>query len=379
MPPAPTPDGAVAMADSSADAVTVITADAAPADTGSGSFPDRGHTLFDAAPAADAPSLDAADAAPPDAAPGGGPEVQVPTRPPLDLLFLVDSSQSMTTTAGGRSRWLLARDGLVAFFQDARSAGLNVGLTFFPRFTGECRDDAACFLPSPGGCRLLAACLAPGAALASGRACGAPSDDPCPGGTTCTPLGRCSIGGGDCIGAGIACPSGVANDVCGPRPRQCRLGPPARGTCAPESYATPDVPLAPLASAGTRLAGALDTKLPLGGTPLGAAVKGALAYLHARPVDPARGAALVVVTDGIPEGCDNLQIAADLVEARKRTPALRAYFVAIVAATELQMVRATLNEYAVAGGTSAAFVIDPNDPVPDAIAAALARIRDAGM
>jgi hypothetical protein len=300
---------------------------------------------------------------------------------PVDLLLLLDASGSMAYKVGARNRWELARDALTAFLKDGRSAGLGVGLQLFPLHTKICQTDGDCFLPSPGGCRIFSACLAPNAPLASGRSCGAPGEDPCGAGTVCTTLGRCAVSGGDCVGMGQPCPSGVPNDLCGPRPTQCRLGPSVRGSCTVADYEKPLVPITDLPAAEPRLTGAMDTRLPIGGTPLGPALKGALALLGARlQARPDRRAALVIISDGVPEGCGDLAaILADLRAASARTPPISAYVVGVFGENEPAEVQATVNQLAVAGGTAAPFIVSPNEQLTEKFLGALNQIRGAAL
>jgi hypothetical protein len=305
-------------------------------------------------------------------------DVQQAKLMPVDLLLLVDASGSMGFKAGERTRWELARAAMGAFLGDMRSAGLGVGLQMFPHHVRTCMNDGTCFLPSPGGCKQLSACLAPNAPVSSGFACGGPSDDDCPSGTVCTPLGKCSMTGGDCVGMGQPCPTGVANDVCGARPRQCRLGPGARGNCDERGYATPVVPIADLPGAAQRLTGALDTRLPLGATPLGSAIKGSLTHLTARlAANQGRRVALVIVSDGVPEGCDNGDIVEDLTAARMATPSVSTYVIGVFGDDAPPEARAAMNEYAMAGGTGNAFIVSPNAQLSEAFLGALNQIRGA--
>ena len=296
---------------------------------------------------------------------------------PIDLMLVLDASGSMAEKVAGRNRWEMARDALAAFLRDGRSSGLGVAISLFPRHVRTCNDDGTCFLPSPGGCRIFSACLAPNASIASGEACGAPGDDPCPAGTTCTQLGRCTISGGDCVGTG-PCPSGVANDVCGARPRQCRLGPSSRGSCTAADYREPAVPFVELPAAEPRLTGAMETRLPLGATPLGPAVDGALAYLTAQmPMRAGRRAALVIVSDGVPEGCitDVPAIYASLRAASARNPPITTYVVGVFAGNEPPMARMITDQLAVAGGTATPFIVSANEQLTEKFLAALNQIR----
>jgi hypothetical protein len=73
---------------------------------------------------------------------GCGAESAQAMRVELDLLLLVDVSSSMANlVAGGRqSKWQIAHDAVLAFLHAQTSAGLNVGLQFFPL-------GASCALP----------------------------------------------------------------------------------------------------------------------------------------------------------------------------------------------------------------------------------------
>jgi hypothetical protein len=304
--------------------------------------------------------------------------VQTAKLSPVDLLLLLDASGSMAGKAGTRTRWELARDALAAFLADDRSRGLGVGLQLFPLHTLTCTDDGTCFLPAPGGCRIFSACLAPGAPLASGMPCGSSDDPPCPAGTTCIPLGRCTQSGADCVQMGQPCPGGPAGDTCGPRPRQCRFGPHARGSCDVADYQTPRVAIAPLPDQSPRLLAAIDGRLPIGGTPLAPAVKGALAHLAARPAGTR--AVLVIITDGVPSGCGEAPaIAADLRAAAQRTPPLSTYVVGVFADDDPPAARATVDQLAMAGGAAPPFVLSASQDLSGKLLAALSAIRGAAV
>jgi hypothetical protein len=303
---------------------------------------------------------------------------------PVDLLLLMDASGSMAEKAGARSRWEMARDAVAAFLQDSRSTGLGVGMQLFPVKPKPCEDDGDCFLPAPGGCQIFSACVPTGGdSLAPGKVCGIPDDDPCPAGTTCTMLGRCSVSGGDCANPGKLCPSGVANDMCGPRPRQCRFGPRSGGSCEAADYngATGSVPMGDLPMMAARLIGAMDTRLAIGSTPLPSALKGAMAQLLARQqANNGRRAALVIVTDGVPEGCPQANtVVADLQAAAARNPSISTYVVGVFGGNELPAVRATIDSYAMAGGTGMPFIITANDQLTEKFLAALNQIRGAAL
>jgi hypothetical protein len=306
-------------------------------------------------------------------------DVQKAKLSPVDLLLLMDASGSMTEKVGTRDRWEAARDALAAFLKDDRSAGLGVGLQLFPVHK-PCTDDGYCFLPQPGGCVVFSACVSNNASLAASVACGTTDDDPCPTGTTCQPLGRCSQSGGDCVGMGQPCPSGMANDMCGARPRQCRFGPNARGSCTAADYQNPIVPMTDLPAGTTRLIGAMDSRLPVGGTPMGAAVKGALMHLTGRPAN-GRRASLVLVSDGVPQGCvaGPAEVAADIRTAAMRTPPISTYAVGVFADTDPPDGRTAMQMFATAGGTGAPFIVSANEQLGEKLLAALSQIRGAAL
>jgi hypothetical protein len=306
-------------------------------------------------------------------------DVQKAKLQPVDLLLLMDASGSMTEKAGTRDRWEMARDALAAFLKDDRSAGLGVGLQLFPVHK-PCTDDGYCFLPAPGGCTIFSACVAGNGSLAASVPCGLADDDPCPAGTTCQPLGRCSASGGDCVGMGTTCPGGVPNDTCGLRPRQCRFGPNARGSCTAADYQTPIVPMTDLPAGTVRLIAAMDSRLPIGGTPMGAAVKGALMHLTQRPAS-GRRASLVLVSDGVPQGCidDVAAIATALRAAAMRTPPISTYVVGVFADTDPPAGRMTMETLAAAGGTGMPFIVSANEQLSEKFLAALSQIRGAAL
>jgi hypothetical protein len=68
-----------------------------------------------------------------------------PQKVPVDMHILVDSSLSMDLPAGNQTKWDRAIRALNTFIADPKSAGLGVGLTFFPNRTptnvNTCRLD----------------------------------------------------------------------------------------------------------------------------------------------------------------------------------------------------------------------------------------------
>ena len=78
------------------------------------------------------------------------------------------------------------------------------------------------------------------------------------------------------------------------------------GTCDPALYATPAVPIAPLPAGGAAVLGAIATQAPSGVTPTAPALLGAIDYAKAYTnAHAGRTAAVVFVTDGLPNGCNS--------------------------------------------------------------------------
>ncbi len=116
-------------------------------------------------------------------------------RTPVDLLLLIDASDSMAAPGAGTmmSKYQLVRQALLRFTRDPASAGLGIGVQFFP-LPGPgsgCQTDVDCgYISSPTTpvCQPVNAC-ADSVAAGQTRSCSAGGG--C-GGSTCVPLGRCS-------------------------------------------------------------------------------------------------------------------------------------------------------------------------------------------
>lgn len=311
-------------------------------------------------------------------------EVHMAQLEPLDLLLLVDSSGSMMESAGASTKWQMAHDALGAFVKDPQSAALGVGLQFFPFFgpPKACMSDGDCnlIIPRPNiWCHVNSVCLGPGVPLPAASDC-EPGFSMCPAGTTCTPLGRCSMSGADCVGAGQPCPGGMGGDVCVSRPKTCQNTVAVRDfSCAADDYQRLVVPIAPLPGAQAALTAALDFKRPNGGTPLGPAVQGALRHLQAHLAASAgRQAALVLATDGLPDGCDGdnvAAVAATLQAARVGAQPISSYVIGVFNQMQLVRSQSALAMLATAGGTGSPFVLMPGDDLSKRFLEALNQIR----
>lgn len=127
--------------------------------------------------------------------------------------------------------------------------------------------------------------------------------------------------------------------------------------CNVEDYATPVVPMQPMAVAGPQIIAEMENLQPSGMTPLVPAVTGAMQYAKEWAADhPDSATALVLVGDGYPTICDDQDPSdvADVVRAGWQTnPPVRTYAVGVGASSELN-----LNVYATAGGTFEAVMTD---------------------
>jgi hypothetical protein len=229
---------------------------------------------------------------PPDAAPALPPpmveicatESRIPERPPVDLLFVIDASSSMLEIVDGgtQSKWQLAQEAILGFMRDPGSAGLHVGLQFFP-LRPTCTSDRP-------------VCLGPNNPPGPIPAC------PCPQGLTCAMVGSCTVSGGECTNVGGDCPTGQANDRCLIKHGCSGLDP----SCEPADYRALAVPFAPLPGGLPAVMDAIAATNPArnSGTPTGVAVVAGLEVLRQQAaMAGGRRGALVLLTDGEPTKC----------------------------------------------------------------------------
>jgi hypothetical protein len=299
-------------------------------------------------------------------------------RLPLDLVLLVDASASMAEAPpmSSRSKWEMVHEALGMFVRDPGSAGVAVGLQFFPLLGAgtACARAADCNSPADV-CEQRKVCLGPGMSPASAPGCG--RFDPivvCPAGTTCVPVGICSVTGTPCANINGAC-SGQGN-VCQAQPNTCFS---AQEVCEPARYGALAVALADLPGAATPLMRVLGLRRPGGTTPMAPAAIGVLTELRARlGAMPRRRAAMIIATDGLPSGCgseDIPTIADALFTARTTSPAVATYVIGVLDAMALALGRNGLTQLAQAGGTTMPFILTPGETLPARLLETLNQIR----
>jgi hypothetical protein len=329
---------------------------------------------------------DAGRQLPPAQGPTCAAEVHAAERLPVDLLLLVDVSGSMDELSGTQSKWQLSRAALGAFVKDPGSAGLGVGLSFFPSKTIEemkaCTADQDCAGisdPIAGACRLEGFCFAAGVPLLTNRLCSpraASNPFNCPAGLTCKPRGRCPQSGGPCVEGGEACPGGAA-DRCVTTPGSCRT---VDEGCNVTAFGRLDLDVGDLPGHAGAVIAALAAREPDGATPMALGVDSALAALFARQkAQPQRRPVLVLATDGQPSGCGPGQsvpaVETLLQKARLAAPSIATYVVGVFAPEEIAEAQPALERFAVAGGTRMPFILATGADLSQRLLAALTEIR----
>src|SRR6516164_11509234 len=156
---------------------------------------------------------------------------------PLDLYFMIDSSGSMAdTTSNGQTKWAAVVGAMKSFLEDPQSAGLGVGVQYFPLVNASvpdsCNVNGDC--GSGGPCGVITTCSQP----TSGTVTPCASNADCRGQGTCVRLGACGP-----ANAPLACappgPASVCSNgyVCTALAGYCN----GRDKCDVASYATPAV------------------------------------------------------------------------------------------------------------------------------------------
>ena len=136
-----------------------------------------------------------------------------------------------------------------------------------------------------------------------------------------------------------------------------KLFPPRQmiGSCSPSIFADPDVEVTTLPS--DSFAAVIDSRPPQGGTPTLPTLQGLLVQAQAiRAADPDANVAMVLVTDGIPAGCDSSINNVSNVAAAALAEQIPTYTIGVGGDLD------ALNDIAIAGGTEEAVLINDADP-----------------
>jgi hypothetical protein len=285
-------------------------------------------------------------------------DAQVGEKVPVDLYFMVDKTGSMNCPLGPSgatcpppnaldvpppppgvaSRWTEMAGALKAFTGAAATAGMGMGIAFFPKLPSERQG------PIDFGCVFRADCHDCGCV----ESCG------------CFPENcRCDFSGcadgGSCLG--------------------CTCYQPGSYFCEPSDYEMPAVEVASLPAVGAKIAAAIDAQKTGGGTPTFGSLSGALK--HARDwalAHPDHRTAIVYATDGEPAGCgDENTIQGAVAVARGAvtgTPSIPIYVLGVGPNLD------NLNQIAAAGGTDQAYLVDTGADVSQKLAMALDSIRN---
>jgi hypothetical protein len=140
--------------------------------------------------------------------------------------------------------------------------------------------------------------------------------------------------------------------------------------CNVAAYATPAAPIAPLPASATAITSAIAATTPAGTTPTEPALQGAINYAKSYTMaTPGRTAAVVFVTDGLPNGCNSTVAGAAAIAqaAFTGTPPIKTYVVGLGAT-------AGLDAIALAGSGGAQHYFSATGDVTAMLSAALKQI-----
>jgi len=333
---------------------------------------------------------------------------------PLDLYVMLDSSGSMLDTIGTQTKWQAIQSALATFINDPASAGIGIGLQFFPQkdpnIPDVCSTQAQCtgtdnlclsnFCKNAGPkifvCDTAADCMQNGQDFgpcsplnicwSTSGATYCHDDTECPGGRgDCVPLYRCS---GDkgliCKQRGVTCTdaNGKSAGTCGSEP-QCE----STANCAASAYAAPAAEIATLPGAAANLSSVLTPKMPDGQTPTAPALQGALGHATTwAKAHVGHAVAVVLATDGLPTECiadptnDPSGIAGVVTIAKagvNGNPSIQTFVIGVFSQADNTTMNAgaNLDQIATAGGTTKAHIVGSTGNVEQDFLDALDEIR----
>ncbi len=243
---------------------------------------------------------------------------QTATLIPLDIFIMMDQSGSMGETTGtGAAKWDAVTAAVKAFVQDPASAGIGVGIQYFP-LSDDC----------PSSC------------------------------DTSAEKAACKAAGGSCSTfIFITSCDGCTSKMCS----------------APE-YAKPEVAIQTLPAAASAITTSLAKHGPVGTTPTQAALQGAVDYAKSHALaNPTHTVVVLLATDGEPTECniqDPAKIATSIAApAAAGTPKILTFVIGVGSSLT------AMNQIAAAGGTGNAFIVDTGGNVLQQFQAALKAIQ----
>ena len=302
---------------------------------------------------------------------------------PLDMYIMLDISSSMLDfTASKSSKWDSVKAALEAFLADKDSAGLGVGLQYFPLkkpgTPDSCTDDASCGDSGPcfsGYCEAYLEQVNEVVACSSNADCrtGGPNGGPCDPLTVCSndPNTVCDNPGGSCgkdsSGADLgACAVAVKFE--------CENA----ANCDAAAYATPAQAIATLPDAAAGLKASIEATTPDGNTPTGPALTGAIQQATTwAKAHPDHRVVAVMATDGLPTQCtptDIADVGAIAAQGASANPSIDTFVIGVFSNQDADA-PGNLDTIAKAGGTGSAFIVDTSQDVTTQFLAALDAIR----
>ncbi|HYP74927.1 MAG TPA: VWA domain-containing protein [Polyangiaceae bacterium] len=309
---------------------------------------------------------------------------------PLDVYIMLDTSGSMLdSTATQATKWDAVKLALESFLTDKDSAGLGVGLQYFPlqktdlpascSSDAQCGDSAPCFLKYCSTYRGLVPCQANADCLADTGEYYGP----------CVAVGRCSKdqdyfcagpGEGDCTDG----PNGEDLGACELATKSICLN---TTSCDVAQYTTPARPIATLPGAAASLVASIDAQMPGGDTPTAPALGGAIAQARAwAKAHPDHRVVVVLATDGLPTNCTPTATnAVNAVAALARAgvtgdPSINTFVIGVFGPDDVRNgAPGNLNQIAQQGGTNQAFIVDTQRDVTMQFQDALDAIRGARL
>jgi hypothetical protein len=297
---------------------------------------------------------------------------------PLDMYILLDKSSSMLDATGaGPTKWDAIRSALEGFVNASTSAGLGVGLQYFPLLKpgvpptctshAQCGTGGPCFLTSCDNVGTVTPCT---------------KDSDCTRGGRCVEFGVCELypAGGTpqfCAPIGSPCTGRMGNCIDIPE-RWC-----VNGTqCTQDAYSTPAVAIAALPGNASKMMASIDATMPEGRTPTAPALQGAVTEASTwAKMNPGHRVVAVLATDGLPTECmpvDIGPVAAFASQGLMATPSVSTFVIGVFGPDDADS-PSNLDTIAKAGGTNKAFIVDTSGDVTKEFEAALDAIRGSAL